>query len=86
MTQKANTTFREEIRRDWNCGMNTTKTHGGSGQSFEVRGEAVSRLTICSRPFVDCFYWPAAERAQAWCQRCGTNRSGKEFGLFGSVG
>ena len=32
------------------------------------------------------FQWPAAERAQAWCQRCGTNRCGKLFGLIWTSG
>ena len=32
------------------------------------------------------FQWPAAERAQAWCQRCGTNRCGKVFGFTWTCG
>ena len=51
------------------------------GQPSEVLGGSVSRLTGGSRHFVEVvvFEWPAAERAQAWCQRCWTHRCGKVF-------
>ena len=32
------------------------------------------------------FQWPPAERAQAWCQRCGTNRCGDVFVLIWTRG
>ena len=32
------------------------------------------------------FQWPAAEKAQAWCQRFGTNRCVKVFGLIWTRG
>ena len=58
------------------------------GQSFEVLGDSVSRLTVGSRHFVESwfFQWPAAERAQAWCRRCGRDRCGKLFCLVWTRG
>ena len=32
------------------------------------------------------FQWPAAEKAQAWCQRCGKNHCVKVFGLIWTRG
>ena len=55
MTQDAKTTFWEELKRDWNSGKSTSKTQW-SGQSFEVRGESVSRLTLGSRLVVELFF------------------------------
>ena len=74
--------FHDPERKDNFLGRNTTRLelweehptdpHCGSGQSFEVRGESVSRLTIGSIPFVEFVFnglWPR------WKNLCG-----KEFG------
>ena len=38
-------------------------------------------ISLCETPSVRGFQWLPAERAQAWCQRCGTNRCGEVFVL-----
>ena len=59
------------------------------GQSSEVLGESVSRLTFGSRHLMkkSCqFQWPLAGKAQSLCQRCGKDLSGKAFGLIWTRG
>ena len=34
----------------------------------------------------NCSSMPVAERAQVWCQRCGSNQCGKVFGLISILG
>ena len=56
----------------------------GSGQSFEVRGESVSRLTIGSRPFVEVAVsglWPRGLRHGA--KDVGHTDVGRFLALFG---
>ena len=72
------------VRANGTVGRAPQRPNCGIGQSFEVRAESVSRLTIGSRLVVEQgigLQWLVAERAQAWCQRCGTNLCGKAFGF-----
>ena len=80
MTQSARTTFWEEIKRDWNCGMSTSKTQLWL---WTKRGESESRLASGSGPSAELVFnglWPR-----------GLRHGAKDVGrcclaLFGSLG
>ena len=71
------------IRLGWRTSPTILQERGGCTLAMFWNGNRLSeRKWRRSRGF----QWPAAERAQACCQRCGTNSCVKVFGLIGTRG
>ena len=65
MIQNAKTTFGKTKDATGTAGRAPQRPNCGSGQSFEVRGESASRLTVGSIPFVELVFnglWPRGLR------------------------